>query len=34
MSIAAKLYNKLLLNRISDKLDAKLQVNQAGYPPG
>ena len=34
MSIAAKLYNKLLLNRILDKLDAKLRVNQAGYGPG
>ena len=34
MSIAAKLSNKLLLNRISDKLDAKLQVNQAGCRPG
>ena len=30
MSIVAKLYNKLLLNRIRDKLNAKLQVNQAG----
>ena len=34
MSIAAKLSNKLLLNRISDKLDAKLQVNQASCRPG
>ena len=31
MSIAAKLYNKV--NRISDKLDVKLWVNQAGYCP-
>ena len=30
MSVAAKLYHKLLLNRIRDKLNAKLQVNQAG----
>ena len=34
MSIAAKLYNKLLLNRIREKIDAKLRVNQAGYRPG
>ena len=34
MSIAAKLYNTLLLNRIRDKLDAKLRVNQAGYRRG
>ena len=34
MSIAAKLYNKLLLNRMRDKLDAKLRMNQAGYRPG
>ena len=34
MSIAVKLYNKLLLNRIRDKLDAKLRMNQAGYHPG
>ena len=34
MSIASKLYNKLLLNRIRDKLDAKLRMNQAGYRPG
>ena len=33
MSIAAKLYNKRLLNRIRDKLDAKLRINQAGYHP-
>ena len=34
MSRAAKLYNKLLLNRICEKLDAKLQVNKAGFHPG
>ena len=34
MSIAGKLYNKLLLNRIREKLDKKLRVNQAGYRPG
>ena len=34
MSIAAKLYNKLLLNRICEKLDVKLQVNKAGFHPG
>ena len=34
MSIAAKLYSKLLLNRIRDKLDAKLSINEAGYCPG
>ena len=31
--MTAKLYNKLFLNRIPDKRDAKLQVNQAGYGP-
>ena len=34
MNIAVKLHNKLLLNRIRDKLDAKLCINQAGYRPG
>ena len=27
------MYNKLLLNRIRDKLDAKLYINQAGHYP-
>ena len=34
MSITTKLYNKLLLHRIRDKLDAKLYGNQACFRPG
>ena len=33
-SIAGKLYHKVLLSRIHDKLDVKLPVNEAGYRPG
>jgi hypothetical protein len=31
MSVSAKLYNKLLLERLRDKLDAKLRYNQNGF---
>jgi hypothetical protein len=31
MSVCAKLYNKLLLERLRDKLDAKLRYNQNGF---
>ena len=34
MSIAAKVYNKILLNRISDKIDPQLRNNQAGFHRG
>ena len=34
MSITAKLYNRLLLNRIRDPLEEILRVNQAGFRPG
>ena len=33
-SIAGKLYHKVLLSRIRDKLDVTLPVNEAGYRPG
>ena len=33
MDIAAKSYNKFFLNRIGDKPDSKLRINQAGYRP-
>ena len=34
MSIAAKVYNKILLNRIRPHLDPLLRKNQAGFRPG
>ena len=34
MSICAKVYNKLLLNRIHATIDRKLRKNQAGFRPG
>ena len=34
MSISAKLYNRLLLNRIRKPLEEKLRANQAGFRPG
>ena len=34
MSIAAKVYNKILLNRIRPHLDPLLRKNQAGFCPG
>jgi len=34
MSIAAKVYNKILLNRIRDKINPVLRSNQAGFRPG
>ena len=33
MSVAGKLNQKRFLNKVCDKLDAKLRVNQAGYRP-
>ena len=33
-SIAAKVYNKILLNRIRDEVDPILSKNQAGFRPG
>ena len=34
LSIAAKVYNKILLNRIRDESDPILRNNQAGFRPG
>ena len=34
MSIAAKMYNRLLLNRIRDQIDPLLRSNQAGFRNG
>ena len=34
MSIAAKVYNKILLSRIRDHVDQILRKNQAGFRPG
>ena len=34
MSIAAKMYNRLLLNRIRDQIDPLLRPNQAGFMKG
>ena len=34
LSIAAKVYNKILLNRIRDEVDPILRKNQAGFRPG
>ena len=34
LSIAAKVYNKILLNRIRDEVDPILRNNQAGFRPG
>ena len=34
LSIAAKVYNKILLNRIRDEVDPILRKNQAGFFPG
>ena len=34
LSIAAKVYNKILLNRIRDEVDPILRKNQAGFHPG
>ena len=34
LSIAAKVYNKILLNRIRDEVDPILRTNQAGFRPG
>ena len=34
MSIAAKVYNKILLMRIRDHVDPMLRKNQAGFRPG
>ena len=34
LSIAAKVYNKILLNRIRDYVDPILRKNQAGFRPG
>ena len=34
MSIAAKVYNKILLTRIRDHVEPKLRSNQAGFRPG
>ena len=34
LSIAAKVYNKILLNRIRDHVDPMLRNNQAGFRPG
>ena len=34
MSIAAKVYNKILLSRIRDHVDPILRKNQAGFRPG
>ena len=34
MSIAAKVYNKVLLNRIMPKVDKILRPNQAGFRKG
>ena len=34
LSIAAKAYNKILLNRIRDEVDPILRKNQAGFRPG
>ena len=34
MSIAAKVYNKILLNRIRNEVDPILRKNQAGFRPG
>lgn len=34
MSIAAKVYNKILLNRIRPHVDPILRKNQAGFRPG
>ena len=34
LSIAAKVYNKILLNRIRDEVDSILRKNQAGFRPG
>ena len=34
LSIAAKVYNKILLNRIRDEVDLILRKNQAGFRPG
>ena len=34
LSIAAKVYNKILLNRIRDEVDPILKKNQAGFRPG
>ena len=34
MSIAAKVYNKILLNRIRQHVDPLLRSNQAGFRPG
>ena len=31
MSISAKIYNKLILNRIYDEVNEKLKMNQAGF---
>ncbi len=34
MSVAAKVYNKILLNRIRDHVDPVIRSNQAGFRPG
>ena len=34
LSIAAKVYNKILFNRIRDYVDPILRKNQAGFRPG
>ena len=34
MSIAAKIYNKIILNRIREPVDALLRPNQAGFRRG
>jgi len=34
LSISAKVYNKILLNRIRDQVDPILRSNQAGFRPG
>ena len=34
MSIAAKVYNKILLSRIRDHIDLILRKDQAGFRPG
>ena len=34
LSIAAKVHNKILLNRIRDEVDPILRKNQAGFRPG
>ena len=33
MSTGAKMYNKVLLNRIRPMVEPKLRVNQAGFRP-